>query len=210
MSQPYYKRKDALLRPWLINLRTVATANMEQLGLDVPDLDVLIAADTNFSTAYNEALAARLAAETATMTKDSTRRDSLNSVKSYVKTWQASTTINQALKNELDLPIGPNQGVPTPPTVPLDFVATPNSNGSVAFRWKRNGNRQGTVFVIEKFDGSEWETIELATKTRVTVNGFAPGVSETFRVFARRNGQNSAPSDTQTIYGDSNGLSLAA
>ncbi len=207
MSNPYYKRKDQPFATWLNNLKVEATSYSDELGVDAAVLDAFFAASATFNTDLADSISMRQAAEIATSQKDAARKAATDLVRPYVKQWQANPAIPESVKNALDLPPTGTRGIPTNPTQPLEFVATPSSTGSVAFKWKRNGNNQRTAFIIEKLVGTAWVTVDTTFKTRVSVSGFAPGVEETFRVVARRNNVNSLPSNVQTIYATSYYLS---
>lgn len=87
------------------------------------------------------------------------------------------------------------------PYTPTGFEATPNADGSVNFKWNRNGNSPRATFIIEqKNPGGEWSVLTTTTKTKVSLFGFNPGEEKWFRVYATVNGQVSAPSFEDPIY----------
>ncbi len=97
-----------------------------------------------------------------------------------------------------------------PPQLPLELVATPNANGTVELKWKRNGNPPNAVFVVESRGATGgWSVVGNFTVTRVTVNNFAPGVERFFRVYATRNNQSSLKSNEAVIYPDGESFTLS-
>lgn len=69
-------------------------------------------------------------------------------------------------------------------------------------KWSRNGNRPGTQYRIEaKINGATiWGLVDMVTLAKYDHAGQIPGVSATYRVIAKRNIQQSAPSGEASVY----------
>lgn len=209
MSQPYYKRRDAQFNAWLTAFASQLPTYATELDLELPVIDAIAAASTNFQATLSNALEARIAAEVATAQKDNSRKNATDLVRPYIRQWQANPAIPDSVKKALDLPPTGTRGVPTVPRKPLDFTATPNVDGSVLFEWKRNGNNNRTAYNVERLVSNAWIPVTTTLTTRVTATGFQPGVSVTFRVVATRNRTKSDPSNIFTIYGAPVSLSIS-
>lgn len=87
------------------------------------------------------------------------------------------------------------------PHTPQSFVAVPNADGSVSFRWDRSGNSKRVNFAIET-RGAEgtWKIVCFTSKTRAKAFGFRPGEEAWFRIYALVNDVVSPPSAARVIY----------
>jgi hypothetical protein len=86
------------------------------------------------------------------------------------------------------------------PIVPTGFAAVPAVDGTVKLTWNRNGNVSGTSFLIEQKVGTTWTFISSTTSTKITLSGYTPGTTSTFRVIATRLQMSSPASNEFTIY----------
>lgn len=119
---------------------------------------------------------------------------------------------NYALYATASIPV-PAPATKIIPTTPADFTANPSADGSLSLKWKRNGNKQGVIFVIESKTGSgAWEVLAQTTRASAAFTGYTPGAEVSFRVFATKNGVQSPFSNVATIYngGTLNPLQIAA
>ena len=89
------------------------------------------------------------------------------------------------------------------PTAPADLVATGTSDGTNHLKWSRNGNRQGTMFVIEgkAGDASTWTMVDAVTSASYKHINQTPGVKIQYRIKAKRGDLESGNSNTAVVYG---------
>jgi len=182
------------------------------LGFDAAVITQVVTAMNAFPTAYNASEAAKNAAKGAVSAKDDQRRATVAVMRDFA----------QQIKNnpEATPEILASFGIVPSPTpsgsvsVPVNLTATAFSNGTALLKWGRNGNIQGTVFVIESrySEGDPWLIIGTSTRARFTDNQATPGVMKAYRIRAERGGVASAYSDDAVIYAfqGGNSLSIAA
>ncbi len=87
--------------------------------------------------------------------------------------------------------------------MPTRLVATGDASGTNRLTWERNGNPQGTQFVVEAKIGKAdaWTLVDVVNATRYSHLGLAPGTPIRYRVRARRRGVASEPSNEASVYG---------
>ncbi|MBL8047635.1 MAG: fibronectin type III domain-containing protein [Chthonomonas sp.] len=181
-------------------------------GLTAGGASAINTASALLSTRYDEYLAAKSAFDSAVKAKASARDNFANVFTTYLQQSYANPAVTDAALASIGLDSRPSRTV-RPVRQPLELVVTPSTNGYIAAKWKRNQNTTATTFVLEQLSAdNQWEVIWVGTRIRVELTGFTPGVRETFRVYATKADQNSAPSNTYTIYenGGNGEIQLAA
>ena len=85
---------------------------------------------------------------------------------------------------------------------PADLSVKGVSNGINTLKFNRNGNKQGTIFLIEAKigDAAEWTIVATTTKTGFEHKGQKPGVKVLYRVRAQRGEEISEPSNEAVVY----------
>lgn len=161
-----------------------------------------------FIAAQAAQVAAEFAAKNATVAKNAAKQAWLDSAKAYNNEWQLSPLVTETIKSKMQLPVRTGPGSITAPVTPTDVIVTPNANGTVDVKWKRNGNSSATTFIIEQQSGSTWSGVFAATTTKAHMSGFAPGVPATFRIRAVKGQMSSAPTPTFSIYSGEEGMAL--
>lgn len=207
MPTDYLPAKDGDFRTWLNNFYTVCANNASTLGLTAAELTTIDAAASNFSAALDANLAAQSAARGARADKVDARADTTRTVRGFVREFQANPAVTDVLKGQLGITIPDTTRTKTPPNVPLDLTAAGWSNGVNTLKWNRNGNPQGTQFVIEARYGSSanWEFVDVTTKAKYDHEGQAPGRMVGYRVWAKRHEAKSGYSNEAVVYLD-NGM----
>ncbi len=91
----------------------------------------------------------------------------------------------------------------TAPVAPTDLVVTGTSDGINKLTWKRNGNKQGTLFMIEARSGDSgaWLIIDTVTNTKYEHKNQVPGVKIQYRIKAKRGTKESTASNMAVVYG---------
>ncbi|MCE9560077.1 MAG: fibronectin type III domain-containing protein [Armatimonadetes bacterium] len=126
--------------------------------------------------------------------------------------YAAPTVTNEALTG-IGLDAKTTGSTPRPLTIPLNLTAAPRETGFVNLKWKRNGNTNNTVFLVEaQIEDGAWELVASTNGSKVELSGYEPGVQVSFRVVAQKSGEQSEPSNVFVIYrnGGNMNLELAA
>lgn len=163
---------------------------------------------------FNELLAAwnaaRNAADTASYDKQTQREASLAVFGQYLNLMYANPAVSSS--DLLSIGFAPRSTAKTPilPYIPQEPFATPFADGTVKLTWKAGDNKYGVIYEVEVSDADEsnWTLLASTTKTRLTFNGFAPGVPKWFRIRATKNGDVSPYSVNAGIYIPAPGLTL--
>jgi len=200
---------DGQLNTALANFNTVCIANSVALGLSPADLTAIAAAATTFNTTINAATAARAAAKNAVDAKDLQKKASRATVSKYAKMFRANLTVPDNMLASLMLPPHKTPGSKTAPTQPLNLFGNADGNGLVNLKWSRNGNTNGTTFLIEvRTDPQgDWSISGSTTATRFAYQA-VPGSYIAFRVTATRRGLLSPASFPFALWENGGGQSL--
>lgn len=206
-------KREADLSVALTSFSATCASNAGPLNLTPANLLEIAAMASGLSTALNAGTTAKVALKLALQNKDMQLKTSKATLAKWAKTFRANPAISDALLDQLMLPHHSTPGTKTPPAQPLDLVATPDVQGLVALRWKRNGNRSTTQFMVETQNapGGPWSLAGGTTKVRFE---FQAVLNEyvAFRVIAARDGESSQPSLPVVLWSNGQGgeLSLAA
>ncbi len=175
-------------------------ANAGALNFDAAAMDQVIAAQTDFNTALLAAESAKTIAANAVTTKDNARRSSTTDIRLWAQRCINNTEATPAILASMGIePVATPSSALNPPT---ELSAAPNANGTCLLRYKSNGNRSGTTYVLEQsVNGAPWAWLGSTTKLRFTDGGALPGVPKLYRVRAQRSNVTTAPSAEASIYG---------
>jgi hypothetical protein len=146
---------------------------------------------------------AKLAAAKASTTDLGLTRKEGNALISLVKRTMKSNA-NFSLAKYVEFGFDEDDLTPsaiTPETV-LDLSAKGASNGTNTLKFNRNGNKPGTIFLIEAKIGDAPDYIIVGTTTKTTFEhkGQKPGVKVVYRVRAQRGDDVSEPSNEAVVY----------
>jgi hypothetical protein len=197
----FSQMSDLQLVGWMNNFISVAGADPEKYGVttaqvaDVTavrdDLQAKISARTSAEDAAKAAVAAQKASRAATEPK-------LSYLNTTVK---ANPNVSDADKQAIG--IEPNKP-PTfnPPVRPENLVVNGYQDGRNVLHWNRVGNKPSTQFIIEyKVEGSEnFAYLDTTTETKYTQTGATVGKRCTYRVKAKRSGEESTYSNEAVVY----------
>lgn len=206
-------KADAALTIALKTFVTGCTANATELGLSAGDLTEISGARTLFLAALEAQAQAIAAAKAATAAKEAQKEATRAIVAKWAKAFRADESVTNAVLAAILVAPHATPGSKTPPTIPLDLTGNADGSGNVKLVWKRNGNIQGTTFVIEHRSSPTgiWMLTGTTTKASFTTN-WTPGSYVEYRVTASRHGVTSAPSVPEVLWasGTSSFLSVAA
>lgn len=197
-----YTMADAALADKLTFIAGVITGAPTTFGLTALQATAMSDAAEAFAGQITDNEAAQAAAAIAMAAKNDGREEALSTFGTYLNLMYASPAVTDASILSLSLSPRATTRSTVVPQTPADFIVTPFSDGTVQFKWNKNGNPYGVVYVIEaaEADAAEWSVIENTTKTRITLSGFTPGTARWFRVKATKNGTSSLSTAMEGIY----------
>ena len=180
---------------------TVVTATPATYGCTPAQATALSDAVAALVSAISNQEAARSAYRASTEAKINARLATIAALADVAGEIYATDTLTSEQIAATGLAVHNNLPTPSMPSEVLDVVAFPSANGNVKLSWDRNGNLTGTTFIIEyTTDMSSWNYAGTTTRSKITLGGYAPGVTTTFRVTAVRNETAATPSLPVTIY----------
>lgn len=198
----YIPAKEGDLRTWLNNFATACQTHAGVLNLDPAELDEILDAADDFGAAVE--LRARLAAQAkgASAGKQNQREASIRTARKFAQEFQKNPDVTDAIRGALGISIPGENPAPLKPQVPTSLSALAHSNGNHLLKWHRNGNVNGTQFVIEAQYGGAgpWEFVDVVTRTDYVHVDQIPGEWITYRVYAKRVNHRSGHSNEATVY----------
>jgi len=203
MAKKIYPANDAEFAIWLANFILKADLHKSVLNLTATQITELNTKLSEFNTdlALKQQKKEESVAQTALVKN---QRKFLNKLVGLLN--QGFKGIDGLASNILEeLGLDPNEGnfSNTPPSAPTDLVATGTSDGVNSLKWNRNGNRQGTTFIIEAkiANSADWLMIDAVTGSKYKHKNQTPGVKVQYRIRAKRGELESGTSNTAVVYG---------
>lgn len=179
---------------------TAFTGSPASYGLTVLQATIFTGAVTTLQEKVADLADAEAAYHAAVQAKNAAMDAVTTSMVQLAAIVYATPTITDEQLADAGLAIRSKPGKITP-TTPLALTAVPNTDGTVALKWKRNGNPQGVMFTISVSDDSEtWSNIAVTQAARFTLAGYKAGVQKYFCVTATTRGVNSPASLPVIIY----------
>ncbi|MEQ1605775.1 MAG: fibronectin type III domain-containing protein [Pyrinomonadaceae bacterium] len=203
MATRIYPVNDAEFAIWLKNFINKSNANLAALNMTAAQTADLQAKLTTFEGDLDlkQQKKEESVAQTALV---KTERAELNKIVGLLNNGIKSIDgLAPNIIEEIGLNVNESTGSGSAPTAPSDLVVTGTSDGTNHLKWKRNGNRQGTIFVIEgKFgDAATWTIVDVVTSSNYDHTNQTPGVKAQYRIKAKRGDLESGPSNTAVVYG---------
>ena len=163
-----------------------------------------------YGTSLNVMTTAKANLRSATKGKNGAMKGLTTEVRALVRKIQGNPAVTVALKASLGINTRDTPRVNTPPTKPTSLVATPDGAGINSLTWNRNGNKSGTVFVVEVMTGgaTSFTFVKNTSKTKFDHTGQTPGATATYRVTATRAAMSSQPSAPAVVYPSAPKLTL--
>lgn len=212
MSNNIKNLTDAQLLALVSTMQNGLDSNLAAYGVTTSEFTVLETDSGNFNTAVIESDNLDAAKKAATQNKRTRKTKLGTTATNLAKKIYANVAVTDQMLAAIGLSPRASGSTRTTPKTPTDFIATPQTNGEVNFKWKRNGNTAGVIFNIQQQTENGWITIYATSRVREKLMGFPSGVEAFFRVTAQVNGQTSGPSNEAVIYaeGSSTTLEVAA
>lgn len=203
-GKSYLPSKDSDLQFWATNFLSVANANLASLGLVADDLKNVTTDKTSFDTAVTNNKTKQAEAKSAAESKKNARKKFETDTRFLVRKIQANPAVTSDLKKKLGITVKDSSPSPTNPVTPIDLLANPNANGTNKLSWDRNGNPQGTIFIIEAQEkpGMPWVLVGTTTKSTFDHTKQTPGKTQYYRIRAQRTDVTSEPSNEAVVYAE--------
>ncbi|HMS40687.1 MAG TPA: fibronectin type III domain-containing protein [Pyrinomonadaceae bacterium] len=203
MANKIYPSNDAEFAIWLANFINKADLYKAQLnltGAQITNLQTKLAQFTS-NIALKQQKKEESVAQTA-LVKDE-RTDLNKDVGLLNNGFKAIDGLPGNILEELGLNINESNIGTSTPTAPTNLVATGTSDGTNSLKYNRNGNRQGTTFIIEAKigDSNTWAMIDAVTGSTYKHKNQTPGVKIQYRIKAKRGDLESSFSNTAVVYG---------
>lgn len=166
-SKDYIPSKEGDIVPWTENFIAVANANLATLGLVALDITNVTTKKTDYSTKLNTAIAKQAESKAATEAKNMSKSGLVDNIRVLARQIQARPGVPANLKEQLGLNVTDPTPTPSNPQQPTELNASIGLGGLCILKWNRNGNPQGTDFLIETSQNfsTGWQIVSTATKT---------------------------------------------
>lgn len=189
---------------WLDQHQQLWSQDPTLLGISAPQALSFKNAVSNAIAKVNAANAARLAARTATVVQNDALRDAKREASDLIAIIKAfiENSGDANLWNAAGLLPPAPRGESPPPNAPTNLVATLDTDGNLTLRWKATQPGANTVYSIRRaFNGGTNYTLLDTVGEKEFVDQTVPlGTQQvSYRVVARRGGQESAQSGTLTV-----------
>lgn len=200
-DKPYYELNNAEFLPWFNNFIKKIEDNKSQLPITDEQIDALKARRDSHRAKLDAQIATEQAARAATRNLNDDRSLSNSEISYLNTTFKADKSVPREVIVDTGLKVSEGK-TSEPPVVPLDLTVTADAGGSNELKWKRNGNKQNTIFVVEyQAEGeTEWKYLTSTNETKFTHAGRKPGQQIAYRVKATRAGQESVYSNVAVAY----------
>lgn len=187
-AKDYIPTKEGDIVPWTENFIAVANANLPTLGLVATDITNLTTKKGEYSTSLNAAIAKQAEAKAATEKKNMTKSGLVTNIRVLARQIQARPGVPDNLKEQLGLNVPDPTPSPVHPFPPVDLSGNIGVGGLANMKWNRNGNPQGTTFLIESSNNYDtgWRIIGTTTKTTYETPLTEPSGRNFFRIKAQK------------------------
>ncbi len=203
MASKIYPSNDAEFAVWLANFINKAEAYKSQLNLSGAQITALQTKLAQFNTdiALKQQKKEESVAQTALVANE---RKGLNKdIGLLNNAFKAIDGLASNILEEIGLNVNETNFGNVMPSAPSDLVATGTSDGTNSLKWSKNGNRQGTLFIIEAKigDSTNWVMIDAVTSSAYKHKNQTPGVKIQYRIKAKRGEFESGYTNTAVVYG---------
>lgn len=170
-------------------------------GLTKALVEQIIAANATFGADINAQALKKAEAKAAT-TKVNGSRENLDELYAKAKRTAKDSGVSADKLAEINFEANDTGKSAISPQTPLDLLVEGFSSGKNALKWNRNGNKSGTIFIIEAKTGDESKYSIAGTTTKSTFDhkDQKPGVRMIYRVRAQRGDDFSEYSNEAVVY----------
>ncbi len=190
---------DLEYKGWITRFAKLCETNETELGLTPEQVLTIQEQSAEFKSLCDLTFEKKKQLQGIVAAKDQVRRTSTETARAIAKQIKANPAVGPGLLGKLGI-VQPRTSGPL--VMVKKLVVTGTSNGVNSLTWDRNGNAQGTVFLIEsKLEGaSDWNFVAAVTKATFQDTNQIPGQTKYYRVKASRSGKTSNPSAPAVIY----------
>ncbi len=211
MASDFIPDGEAQFNTWLQNFSLQCVDNDAVLDLSAQDLVKIQTDAEDYTASYVVQAAAKDALKGATSERTKKRKSATAMARAYAKRFKSNPGVSNQLLGDLGILSSSSSG----PVVTVDgFDVMGCDNGVNKLTWDRNGNANGTTFIIEfsKNAGTTWAFAGAVSKVTFSHEGQTPGQTTWYRVISNRAGISSAPTAPKAVYldGGDTTLTLAA
>jgi hypothetical protein len=198
-SDDFIPASDLGYQRWLTQFTARCVENEKALGLTEEQIATLTEQSEAFSALNKSIKEKKKALQGDIAQKVKTRRDSIATVRAIARQVKANTSVSPGMVSSLGIVKSRASG---PVATVSGLVVKGNSEGVNYLTWDRNGNVQGTVFLIEcRLANSEkWDFVAAVTKSSYDDEGQIPGQTKFYRITSIRSGKSSNQSGPVIIY----------
>lgn len=196
-AKDYIPSKEGDIVPWTENFIAVANANLAVLGLVPSETSALTTKKGEYSTNLNAAIAKQAESKAATESKNISKNALVANIRVLARQIQARPDVPDNLREQLGLNVPDTNPTHVYPFPPVDLSGGVGVGGLAALKWNRNGNPQGTTFLIEWSGNFEtgWQIVGTTTKSSAERPLNGPSGHNFFRVRAQKGDIASEPSN---------------
>jgi hypothetical protein len=197
-----YKMSDPEFSVWLENFNTVAEAKKDTLGLATPQITEMDDIKSELNVALNEKQAAEDVKKAKTVILRAKRKAAMKKVAYYNIIFKANDLITDDIIEELGFDASDAIPALLSPQQPIELTVQGFSTGINSLKWKKNGNKQNTVYIIDsrKETAAAFSFAGTTTKAKFDHKDQKPGERTFYRVRAMRNDEESSNSNEAVIY----------
>ena len=190
---------DLDYKGWITRFAELCEINEKELGLTPEQILAIQEQSAKFKSLCDLTSEKKNQLKGIVAAKDKARRTSTETARAIAKQIKANPAVGPGILGILGI-VQPRTSGPL--VMVKKLVVTGTSNGVNSLTWNRNGNAQGTVFLIEsKLEGdSDWNFVAAVTKTSFQDTDQIPGQTKYYRVKASRSGKTSSPCSPAVIY----------
>lgn len=196
------KLSNSALRDLLNTIYTKANGASENFGLTQDLIDEAKTRRNALTGKIDDQTAKRTASKAATTALNLERKDNDEWVADLkVKMHAAKVSADKFVEFGFDADEFGSSAIS--PQTPLELTVTGSSNGTNALKWKGNGNKPRTIYLIEAKigDAAKYSIIGTSTKKSFNHKDQTPGVKVIYRVRAQRGEDFSDYSNEAVVYG---------
>lgn len=143
------------------------TKYMTEFNLTQAQIDEFGTRKDNFKAALQNHIETQILAKTATGLKNDTRALCEKNFRTIATFIQNNPNATNESKQECGLPIHDTTPSVINPVKPDNLIAKAVQSGTIVLNWKKGGNKQGTIYVIERKlkDEAEYSFVDVSTAT---------------------------------------------
>lgn len=201
MQANFFPNSDREFLTYLERMLRNLYKHREELGLTERQFDLLEEEIFSYSDALHSHAAAQAEAQAATQAKNNAKAAITYSLREFNRVMQADKQISDDLKETMGLPVYSKTKERVSPEDPARLVVEEMASGTNRLRWNSEGNKYGTMYMVEaQQEDGEWTVIGVTTKSSYDHLGQTPGRQICYRVRAQRRDELSEPSNVVTAY----------